>query len=127
MKAPVPWKDMETGNPDDFIDPIYLPEGIQLTQYHHLHVADCDKMLLHWTNRKAAGEVVFRFKSTARATYHAKKALARAGEGTVEEGEDIPEYDGEKSSDEETAKFSEEDDAGNDRSVSWLLKLDGRY
>ena len=110
-KAAVPWKDMGNGNSDAFIDPIYLPEGIHLTQYHHFRVADCNKLLLHWANRKAAGAVVFRFKSTV----------------TREENEDFPEYDGEESSEEKTAESSEDDTTGNDRSVSWLLKLGGRY
>jgi hypothetical protein len=118
---------MELGNQDDFIDPIYLPEGIRLTQFHHFRKDDANMLLQHWTTRKDAGAVVFRFKSTARAAYRGKRAPARAGGAEIEEDIDSPENDGEKLSDEEQSDKSEDDSAGNARSVSWLPKLGGRY
>ena len=39
----------------DFILPQYLPNGITLTQYHHIRVNDANALLQHWVQRQAAG------------------------------------------------------------------------
>ncbi|KAH9030878.1 hypothetical protein EDB85DRAFT_2146392 [Lactarius pseudohatsudake] len=54
----------------------YLPNGITLTQYHHIRLEDANSLLKHWTQRQAAGEVPFRFKKMDKAGRHGS---ARAG------------------------------------------------
>ena len=57
----IPWKMVEKDQ-DAFIDPKYLPEGVHVTQVHHIVQHDADAILQHWDNRRQAGEVPFRFK-----------------------------------------------------------------
>ncbi|KAF8266107.1 hypothetical protein EI94DRAFT_1701992 [Lactarius quietus] len=61
-KGRIPWVRLSEA-PDDFILPQYLPNGITLTQYHHICVKDADALLKHWTQRQAAREILFRFKN----------------------------------------------------------------
>ena len=43
---------------------MYLPEGVQLTQYHHIRRGDAEAILKHWDVRQAAGATPFYFKNT---------------------------------------------------------------
>ena len=40
----------------------YLPAGITLTQYHHIHLLDANMLLQHWAARQAVGQIAFCFK-----------------------------------------------------------------
>ena len=61
-KGRIPWARIREAQ-GDFILPQYLPNGITLTQYHHIQVNDANALLQHWTQRQAAGEIPFRFKN----------------------------------------------------------------
>ena len=61
-KGRIPWARIKAAQ-GDFILPQYLPNGITLTQYHHIRVNDANALLQHWTQRQAAGEITFRFKN----------------------------------------------------------------
>jgi hypothetical protein len=61
-KGRIPWARIKAAQ-GDFILPQYLPNGITLTQYHHIRVNDANALLQHWTQRQAAGEIPFRFKN----------------------------------------------------------------
>ncbi|KAH9009879.1 hypothetical protein EDB85DRAFT_1902660 [Lactarius pseudohatsudake] len=54
----------------DFIATEYLPEGVTLTQYHHLRLEDANALLKHWIQRQAAGKVQFHFKKVQKADWH---------------------------------------------------------
>ncbi|KAF8274182.1 hypothetical protein EI94DRAFT_1696126 [Lactarius quietus] len=56
----------------------YLPNGITLTQYHHICVEDADALLKHWTQRQAAGEIPFWFKNSVNTNRHGKKVSVNA-------------------------------------------------
>ena len=53
-----------------------MPNGVTLTQYHHLRREDADALLKHWTQRQAAGEIPFRFKKVDKADLRGKRASA---------------------------------------------------
>ena len=62
---------MKQGN---FILPKYLPDGITLTQYHHICLDDANALLQHWTQRQAAGEIPLKFKNNIKANCHGTQA-----------------------------------------------------
>lgn len=65
-KKRIPWARMKEAH-NDFILSKYLPRGVTLIQYHHLHSKDVNALLRHWIYRKATGEVPLQFKKVARA------------------------------------------------------------
>lgn len=65
-KGRIPWARMKEAQ-GDFILPQYLPNGITLTQYHHIRLDDANALLQHWTQRQAAGEIPLRFKNNFKA------------------------------------------------------------
>jgi hypothetical protein len=89
-KGSIPWKHLETAQ-DDFIDPKYLPEGAQVTQFHHIRSKDAIAMLKHWTARQAAHEIPLRFKETVKVPRHGKRPSDSADEvqDLVQEQEDV--------------------------------------
>jgi hypothetical protein len=120
---------MRRGAHVEFIDPMYLPEGIELTQFHHFQKDEANSLLDHWATRQDAGAASLRFKSTTKATRHGKRpAAAAAADGAeIEEDKDSPENNGDNSSDDGSSDQGEEDATGNACSVSWLPKLGGGY
>ncbi|KAF8262952.1 hypothetical protein EI94DRAFT_1704374 [Lactarius quietus] len=68
----IPWVRLSEAL-DDFILPQYLPNGVTLTQYHHICIEDADALLKHWTQRQAAREILFWFKSGVNANQCGKK------------------------------------------------------
>ncbi|KAH9016604.1 hypothetical protein EDB84DRAFT_1567173 [Lactarius hengduanensis] len=82
-KGRVPWAKLQEAQ-DNFIAAKYLPNGITLTQYHHIRLEDANSLLKHWTQRQAAGEVPFRFKKMDKACRHGS---ARAGPINQAEGD----------------------------------------
>jgi hypothetical protein len=60
-KGRIPWARLQEAQ-GDFVLPEYLPNGVILTQYHHIRLEDANALLKHWTQRQAAGQVPFRFK-----------------------------------------------------------------
>ncbi|KAH9027300.1 hypothetical protein EDB84DRAFT_1563480 [Lactarius hengduanensis] len=68
-KGRVPWARLREAQ-GDFIAAEYLPEGVTLTQYHHLRLEDANALLKHWIQRQAAGKVPFRFKKVQKADRH---------------------------------------------------------
>jgi hypothetical protein len=75
--AKIPWKTVEKDQ-DAFIDPKYLPEGVCVTQVHHLVQHDTDAILKHWDDRRKAGDVPFRFKKVGRQRRGGKQASVPA-------------------------------------------------
>ena len=65
-KGRIPWARMKEAQ-GDFILPQYLPNGITLTQYHHIQLDDANALLQHWTQRQAAGEIPLWFKNNFKA------------------------------------------------------------
>ena len=59
----------------DFILPKYLPDGITLTQYHHICLDDANDLLQHWMQRQAAGEIPLKFKNNIKADCCGTQAL----------------------------------------------------
>ena len=47
-KGRIPWARIKAAQ-GDFILPQYLPDGITLTQYHHIQLNDANALLQHWT------------------------------------------------------------------------------
>jgi hypothetical protein len=75
---------------DDYIDPMYLPEDIELTQNHHIRLKEADALLQHWTTRQAAGERPLLFKKQdVPAARHGKHASASAGEVQMQANGDL--------------------------------------
>ncbi|KAI9436741.1 hypothetical protein H4582DRAFT_2078444 [Lactarius indigo] len=68
-KGRVPWARIHAAQ-GDFIAAEYLPEGVTLTQYHHIRLDDANSLLKHWIQRRAAGEIPFRFKKVDKANRH---------------------------------------------------------
>ncbi|KAI9440947.1 hypothetical protein H4582DRAFT_2074735 [Lactarius indigo] len=68
-KGRVPWARIHEAQ-GDFIAAEYLPEGVTLTQYHHIRLHDANSLLKHWIQRRAAGEIPFRFKKVDKANRH---------------------------------------------------------
>ncbi|KAH9025353.1 hypothetical protein EDB83DRAFT_2319893 [Lactarius deliciosus] len=68
-KGRVPWAKLREAQ-GDFIAAKYLPEGVTLTQYHHLCLKDANALLKHWIQRQAAGKVPFCFKKVQKADRH---------------------------------------------------------
>jgi hypothetical protein len=71
-KARVPWAKLRDAR-DDFIDPEYLPEDVQISQFHHIRLDEANTILEHWTTRKAAGAIPFRFKDEVEKAAHRRK------------------------------------------------------
>jgi hypothetical protein len=61
-KGRIPWARLQAAQ-GDFVLPEYLPDGCTLTQFHHIRIQDANALLKHWTQRQAAGEVPFRFRT----------------------------------------------------------------
>lgn len=78
-KARIPWSKIQEAQ-DDFIDPEHLPEGIRITQFHHLRQEEAESILNHWVARQAAGATIFQFKKTERVTRRGKQASASPDE-----------------------------------------------
>ncbi|KAI9433116.1 hypothetical protein H4582DRAFT_2082572 [Lactarius indigo] len=68
-KGRVPWARIHEAQ-GDFIAAEYLPEGVTLTQYHHIRLHDANSLLKHWIQRRAASEIPFRFKKVDKANRH---------------------------------------------------------
>jgi hypothetical protein len=49
--------------PGDYILAKYLPKGVTLTQFHHIHLQDANALLEHWGLRQAAEEISLQFKN----------------------------------------------------------------
>ena len=67
-KGRIPWARIKEAQ-GNFILPKYLPDGITLTQYHHIHLDDANDLLQHWTQRQAAGEIPLEFKNNIKADH----------------------------------------------------------
>ncbi|KAH9028956.1 hypothetical protein EDB85DRAFT_2147569 [Lactarius pseudohatsudake] len=68
-KRRVPWAKLREAQ-GDWIAAEYLPEGVTLTQYHHIRLDDANSLLKHWIQRQAAGEIPFRFKKLDKVDRH---------------------------------------------------------
>jgi hypothetical protein len=80
----------------DFILAKYLPNGVTISQYHHICLKDANALLKHWTQRQAAGEVALRFKKVGKANKQASAdddASTGVGQGVHLAG--VPREDGE--------------------------------
>jgi hypothetical protein len=120
-KARVPWEKLQ-GAQDDLIDPMYLSEGIQLKQFHHIRQDEANAILKYWDTRQAAGATPFCFKSTDKATFHGKRASASADEAQAQEDGDPQENGNGNLDDNELFSQGGGDAAGNACSVSRLPK-----
>ncbi|KAF8260222.1 hypothetical protein EI94DRAFT_1706452 [Lactarius quietus] len=74
-KGRIPWARLKDAQ-GDFIHPKYLPSGITLTQYHHIHCEDVDALLQHWLWRQGAGEITLQFKNIGKADRCEKQVSA---------------------------------------------------
>lgn len=77
-KGRIPWTDLNLAQ-GEYIADEYLPEGVTLTQYHHIRLGDANALLQHWTTRQAAGEIGCRFKKVDK--------TSRQSRGDVSPGE----------------------------------------
>ncbi|KAH9012500.1 hypothetical protein EDB85DRAFT_2158986 [Lactarius pseudohatsudake] len=68
-KRRVPWAKLREAQ-GDWIAAEYLPEGVTLTQYHHIRLDDANSLLKHWIQRQAASEIPFRFKKLDKVDRH---------------------------------------------------------
>ena len=50
-------------NPDKFLEPRYLPHGVQLTEISKMKAASLQACLRHWSKRVENGHIAFRFKA----------------------------------------------------------------
>ena len=69
----IPWKMVEKDE-DAFINPKYLPEGVCMTQVHHLVQHNTNAILKHWDNRQKAGNVPFHFRKVGQQCTSGKQA-----------------------------------------------------
>src|SRR5229473_1810042 len=77
---------------DSYIKPKYLPEGVVLKQYYHLHREDVDSILEHWVRRQAAGKVPFCFRKMANAIQQNERASEEDNaDADMEPGEETEE------------------------------------
>jgi hypothetical protein len=60
-KGRIPWARLQKAQGNYVLDE-YLPAGVTLVQYHHIHLQDANSLLQHWTARQVAGQITFRFK-----------------------------------------------------------------
>jgi hypothetical protein len=74
-KERVPWAKLQEAQ-GNFILSKYLPNGVTLTQFHHIRVDDANTLLKHWTQRQSAGEIPLRFMKSDKADRHGKRASA---------------------------------------------------
>ncbi|KAF8269147.1 hypothetical protein EI94DRAFT_1699718 [Lactarius quietus] len=77
-KGRIPWMQMRQVQ-GDYILQEYLPAGVTLTQYHHIHLGDANPLLQHWMTRQAAGQIPFHFKDVAKTSQHSEPALRCGG------------------------------------------------
>ena len=63
----VPWTELQRAQ-DDYIEAKYLPEMVTSKQFYHLQQKDVHKLLKHWMERQAAGEIPFDFKKKVNPT-----------------------------------------------------------
>ncbi|KAH9083384.1 hypothetical protein EDB83DRAFT_2309383 [Lactarius deliciosus] len=68
-KRRVPWAKLHEAQ-GDWIAAEYLPEGVTLMQYHHIHLDDANSLLKHWIQRQTTGEIPFHFKKVDKADRH---------------------------------------------------------
>jgi hypothetical protein len=64
---------MRVDGVNEYIDPEYLPEGIQFEECHHLRSDDVEAILKHWIARKAAGKVPLIFKRVVKEVRRRKR------------------------------------------------------
>ena len=127
-KGRIPWARLQEC-PDEFIDPIYLPEGVRLTQFHHIRLDDANAILQYWTTRHAAGVTPFRFKKPNKATGHTSSSAHTETRKQAEEDLQDAQQDGEPQenggdslAEEELRAQSRRDAARGPCNVSWLTK-----
>jgi hypothetical protein len=86
---------------DEYIDPIYLPEGVILKQFYHICEGPIKAILEQWTQEQDSGNIPLKFKKAIkdkRATKEADANVDAGGEGSEEDrrddGRSQPEADG---------------------------------
>jgi hypothetical protein len=73
-----------------------LPKKVNIQQYYHLRQEDVQAILEHWTRRRAAGKVPFRFRETVKGSQQNERTSeinSEANMGPGEANEDLPNDD----------------------------------
>ena len=61
-KAVVPWSALQQ-DPEKFLEPRYLPDGVQLQEVSKMKAASLNACVSHWLERVESGQRAFRFKA----------------------------------------------------------------
>jgi hypothetical protein len=60
--AAVPWAALSK-SPDDFFEPMYLPEGVELEEVSKMKAGALNGCVRHWLKRAKQGDIAFQFKA----------------------------------------------------------------
>ena len=96
----------------EYIDPIYLPDGVILKQFYHIHEKKIEAILEQWTREQDSGNIPLKFKKAIKDTRTAKEADADAdadvegedSEDRHDDGRSQPEADGQAQANDDDAR-----------------------